>query len=855
MEPAAADADPPRERYPSAVLTPDQRIRVFVSSTMEELAPERAGVRRAIEHLHLSPVLFELGARAHPPRSLYRSYLDQSHVFVAIYWERYGWIAPGMDVSGLEDEYLLTGVKPKLVYVKRPAPQREARLNEMLDRIRASDEVSYKSFSDTEELERLVADDLAFLVSEAFLTNTGSRTEGVRRPRLTLPADVSTFVGRAGEISQLRSLLEREDVRLVTLTGPGGIGKTRLALRLAADLAPDFDEGAAFVQLESTRDLRLVPSAIADAVGLRDLRPEATLDALMSDLAERSLLLVLDNFEHVLEAGVMLPELLGAARRVKVLVTSREALRLRAEYEYVVPPLAPAECLELFDERAAAVRHGFRIDETNADAVAGICRRLEFVPLAIELAAARARLLPPDALLERLDRRLDFLVGGPRDLPERQQALRRTIQWSYDLLDTNERRVFGELGVFVGSFSLAAAQAVLTIASEQGLLDLLASLVDKSLMQAQPTAAEPRFRMLGMIAEFARELLGATPDGAALARRHAAFYRDLSAELGKAVRGPDQRRWLERLGRDGEADNFRAAMAWYLQEGQLDDLVEMAWALWVPAWINGQLDEGRRVAHAALAAGGTMSARSRARLQVVAGLFDMWSGEHGNALANLVDAASTGRLLGDDEIVAYATLAWSMLAGPLDGEERSEELAEQCLDLCRRLADLWGEAAALNVLGWLYVGQERFAENGPLFVETLAKAQAAGDAHFIGMAEVNLAEYLLDQGDAEQAANVLASCASRHRSVRLRYSVAYLLDAAARLAASRDEATRAATLLGAAYQQRVAVGVSVWGSQLARRERLVERLRTTLGAAVYANASARGAAMRYSEAIDAVTEG
>jgi len=526
---------------------------------------------------------------------------------------------------------------------------------------------------------------------------------------------------------------------------------------------------------------------------------------------------------------------------------------LRAEHEYLVPPLALADCIQLFDERAGAVRHGFHVDKTNADTVARICRRLEFVPLAIELAAARARLLPPDALLERIDRPLDFLVGGPRDLPERQQALRRTIQWSYDLLDPDERRVFGQLGVFVGSFSLDAAQAVFAVASEQELLDVLASLVDKSLLQAQPTAAEPRFRMLGMIAEFARELLAATPDGPSLAARHAAFYRDLSAELSAVVRGPEQRRWLERLGRDGEADNFRAAMVWYLQQGQLDDVIDMAWALWVPAWINGQLDEGRRLTRAALAADGSMSTRSRARLQVVAGLFDMWGGEHGNALTNLTQAAHTGRDIGDNEIVAYATLGWSMLAGPLEGEQRSEELAQQCLEVCRGLDDNWAVAAALNVLGWLYVGQERFSANGPLFVETLTKAQAAGDAQFIGMAEVNLAEYHLDRGEIDEATELLASCATRHRSLRLRYSVAYLLDAAARLAATQGDAARAATLLGAAANLRAAAGVSVWGSQLDRRERLIAQLRTALGAPAYEDASAHGAAMRYLEALDEVT--
>ena len=228
-------SDPEEDgRYVAAILTPDQRVRVFVSSTMEELAEERVAVREAVDRMHLSPVLFELGARAHPPQSLYRSYLDQSHIFVGIYWERYGWVAPDMNVSGLEDEYLLSGDKPKLMYIKRPAPEREPRLNELLDRIRSDDEVAYKSFHDADELERLVLDDLSLLLSEAFLVEPTAGAPRETTRRFTLPGDTTTFVGREAELAEIGELLARDDVHVVTLTGPGGIGKTRLALKAAA---------------------------------------------------------------------------------------------------------------------------------------------------------------------------------------------------------------------------------------------------------------------------------------------------------------------------------------------------------------------------------------------------------------------------------------------------------------------------------------------------------------------------------------------------------------------------------------------------------------------------------------------
>jgi predicted ATPase len=831
------------------ILTPDQRVRVFVSSTMEELADERAAVRRAIERLRLSPVLFELGARAHPPRSLYSSYLEQSHILLCIYWQRYGWVAPGMTVSGLEDEYLLGGSKPKLVYVKRPAPDRDARLDELLERVRSADDVSYKSFSTPEELETLVADDLALMLSESFLVEPAAERQ--RRPRLTLPADPTTFVGREADLAEIHALFARDDVRVVTLTGPGGIGKTRLALRAAAEVAPSFEEGAAFVALASLQDPALVADAIAAAVGVRDVASESLRDALRTDLAVRSLLLVVDNIEHLLPAAAdVVAELVASAPGVKALVTSREALRIRAEHELPVPPLGIADSVHLFETRASAVRHGFVVDDSNTKTIATICERLEHLPLAIELAAARARLLPPEALLERLDRTLDLLVSRARDLPERQRALRSTIQWSYDLLDEDERRLFAALGVFVGSFSLAAVEA---LAPSDGpeVLDLLASLVDKSLLRAEPAAGEPRFRMLEMIREFAAERLDQSGDAEAVRERHAAFFRCLSVELGRGVRGSSQLEWLQVLGRDGEgdADNVRAALAWYLARLDLDAFAEMAWELWVPAWINGRVEEGHRLAHAALDAEGAMSVRSRARLLVVAGMFDMWRGDHTRAVAAQTEALELGRTLGDDDIVAYATIAAAMSAGPLEGEARARELAHEAVELCRRAGDRWGEGVALNVVAWLVVGQGSFEGNGPLLEDALAASSESGDEHLVAMAEVNLAELRLHDGDGDGAARLLAASAQRYRSLRSLYSVAYLLDAAARLAFHVGDARRAAQLLGAADHLRANIGVPVWGSQLERRDSLLGRLRTALGAE-YDSTCELGAELTYDEAVD-----
>jgi hypothetical protein len=394
------------------IRTPDQRLRVFVSSTLKEMAPERKAVRDAVTRLRLVPVMFELGARPHPPRQLYRAYLAQSHVFVGLYWQSYGWVAPGEEVSGLEDEYLLSGTLPKLIYVKSPAPEREPRLAQMLARIREDDSASYKAFSTPTELRRLVENDLALLLSERFeaALPRESAPEGAS-PASTLPAQPTPLVDREQEADAVGELLLRDGVRLVTVTGPGGIGKSRLALEVGARLGPSFVDGVRFVELASFTAPELVASTLAAALGLRVSGSRQPVEVVRSYLRDRRLLLVLDNFEQVTEAAPLVAELLAAAPGVEALVTSRTVLRLSGEHVFAVPPLSVPEAgagrevgsleqygvVRLFVERARAAEPGFELTGENAEAVVDICRRLDGLPLAIELAAARVRLLPPRA--------------------------------------------------------------------------------------------------------------------------------------------------------------------------------------------------------------------------------------------------------------------------------------------------------------------------------------------------------------------------------------------------------------------------------------------------------------------------
>ncbi|HAM25940.1 MAG TPA: hypothetical protein DCP11_04340, partial [Microbacteriaceae bacterium] len=595
---------------PPVIRTPDQRLRVFVSSTLKELAPERKSARAAIERLHLAPVMFELGARPHPPRELYRAYLQQSHVFVGLYWESYGWVAPDEAVSGLEDEYNLAPTLPKLIYIKEPARSRDAGLTALLGRIRQDDNASFKYFSSPDELGELLEADLATMLAESFERSREAPSD-VRSIVVAaeetgvLPNPLSEIVGRQLEVHALEALLTREHARLVTLTGPGGIGKSRLAIDVANRVGPDFGGGMWFVDLATVHDPSLVPTAIAQSIGVRNAGDGPLMDKITTALAHRKALLVIDNFEQVLDAAPTLSSLLAAAPEITMLVTSRTLLRVSGERTFEVGPLGLPSLARhadvasvlgtasaaLFTERARAVKPDFEVTADNVEAVARVCLVLEGVPLALELAAARIRILPPAALIERLDRGLALLSGGARDLPARQQTLRSTIEWSTQLLRDDENQLLEQLGVFAGGFPLEAAEEVCLTPAGSRVLDLLETLIDSSLVRQQERGERPFFTILATVREYALERLADRGRLDEVRRRHASYYLRVSRHAKRKLDGAEQARWVARLA--DERDNLRAAERFWLDQREWTTAAEFAWNLYLYWWIGGHLGEVR----------------------------------------------------------------------------------------------------------------------------------------------------------------------------------------------------------------------------------------------------------------------
>ena len=675
------------------VLTPDQRLRVFVSSTLEELAPERAAVREAIQLLRLAPIMFELGARPHPPRVLYRAYLDQSHVFIGIYWQSYGWVAPGETTSGLEDEYRQSGTKPRLIYVKRPAPHREPRLQELLQRIEGDDTVSYTSFSSADELRTLVEDDLAVLLTERFEQRTAAAAEreAERRLRGRLPAPATPLVGRRAELAELRRLFAHEGARLVTLTGPAGVGKSRLAQQAAEELADDFVDGAAFVPLAPLAEARLVPAAIANALGVADDADRPLHEALAEHLSKQRLLLFLDNFEHVDEAAAFLSELLSAAAGLSCIVTSRTPLRLYGEFEFHVLPLKlEEEAIPLFRARARAV--GATFVDADTDLLAAVCRRLDCLPLAIELVAARTRDLSQDELAS-LASPLDLASGGPRDTPPRQQALRAAIEWSHELLSTDEQALFRRLSVFAGGCTAAAAHAVVASTQQE-----LSSLVAHSLLVPQPGAGERRFQMLETIRAYARERLERSGEAARVAPRHAEYFLGFAEQAEQEMRdGADRGTWLDRLAADH--DNVRAALAWAHDAGPPALELRLAAALRFFWELRGHLGEGRAALTAALARRGDQPPETRAKALNAAAVMAYRQGDLDEAGRLIDEFLELYRELGDATGVARALGELGNIASARRDHGKAIELYEQSASMLRALGHHLGLATILANIG------------------------------------------------------------------------------------------------------------------------------------------------------------
>jgi predicted ATPase len=827
---------------------------------MGELAAERRAVKSVIEQLHLTPVLFELGARPHPPRELYLAYLRQSDVFVGIYGEQYGWVAQDATTSGIEDEYLAASGKPKLIYIRDPAPGRDGRLAAMLERIGA-DGLSYRFFRDAAELESVVADDLAVLLSERFAATTGDAGAAERSAPGRLPASPNRFVGRIEVLAQLRAVLDDPGYRLVSLVGPGGIGKTRLALRLAADVEPAFADGVRVVMLAATRTAELVPEAIRAALGLSESYRTSTVDHLCRYLSDRELLVVLDNFEHVVDAAPLITDLLNAAHRLSVLVTSRERLRVSTEYVFVVPPLdvpvgdeprdalMVSEGVELFVERARAVRQDLDIGEKQLRVVAQIVRRLEGLPLAIELAAARVRMLDPADILERLDHRLGLLTRGSRDVPERHRTLRTTIQWSYDLLAHDEQVLFARLGVFVGGFALDSVEAICSPTGDADVLDRLASLVDRSLITPAGAASGiPRFAMLETIREFAVELL-ANNDFEALSRRHAEHFLNLTLELEPGYERSEEVALVSRL--TAEHENLRTALDWLIEHGEPGKATRLAVALW-RFWRVRSLDaEGIGHMTRALEHRERLTNHELAQAEFVRGqlaFFGLSDYEH--AIPALEAALEGFATTGDDLGVAQTLVPLGVIDSALgtnDGETRSRRAVE----LAAQLDNTWTSAFATLGYGSVLVALDRAAEARPLLVASVEHARAIGTEVLLSFSLVYLGRAHLALGELEDARAVLREALERATHMESRDPMARTVEALADFSLSVDDPERAALLFGAAEAVRRSTGAPLWEPDQPAHDRIEQALRARLGAERYGTAYAAGASLSFEETFSA----
>jgi len=686
-----------------------------------------------------------------------------------------------------------------------------------------------------------------------------------------LPLQTTPLLGRDREVRAVHSLLVRDDVRLVTLTGPGGTGKTRLSLQVAADLLDRFEDGAFFVELAPISDPELVLSTIAQVLGVEDAGGRPLRDALVDYLRGRHLLLVLDNFEQVLAAATVVDALLQAGPGLRVLVTSRAPLQIRGEQEYPVPPLAlPASgrsftpealsqyaAVALFIERAAAIKPDFAVTNANAPAVAELCTRLDGLPLAIELAAARIRLLSPEAMLPRLGQGLALLGGGRRDLPARQQTLRGAIAWSYDLLPEAEQRLFRRLSVFVGGFTLEAAEAAChsgPLGSTGGALgidplDGVGSLVENSLLVRSEEApgGEPRFKMLETIREYGRESLELAGELPALQRWHAEYFLTLAEAAEVHLRGAEQALWLDIL--EAERDNMRAALEWSLTTGGDAELgLRLTGALaWF--WYNrSRLDEASRRFTAALQCG---PIASQGRVKVLAGAGRLAHMQQDSATARplLAECLTLARQLGDRWWTAWTLYLLGRVAYFDGNAETARSFGDESLAVARELEDDWLVAWALHLLALAAYIADDYQASRRYFEKSLGIRRRLDFREGIGLIESLIAMIDYREGDYSAARSRLIKSLEVQRGLNSGWIVGNVVASLATLAAAVGQPERTARLSGTLLELSEAVGLHPIPIVAVVFEPALKEVRRALGDMAFAAAQQIGRRMSLDEVI------
>ena len=616
-------------------------------------------------------------------------------------------------------------------------------------------------------------------------TRPAARFVSVPAQPPAMPVPLTSFVGRSEELRLVWDALSRS--RLVTLTGPGGTGKTRLALQAAVGLLPRYPDGVFFVPLTALRDPELVDSAIAQAVGLREVPDVALAELLVCHLAEREVLLVLDNFEHLLSAASHAADLLRTAPRISLLVTSRARLHISAELEVPVPPLglpertgaadlqtlAGSEAVALFCERAAAVKPGFTLNDENAGTVAEICARLDGLPLAIELAAARVRHLPPSALLARLSHRLALLTGGARDLPARQQTLRNAIGWSFDLLSAEERTLFARLAVFSGGFTLEAAEAVSGAMGTPALdvLDGVTSLVDKSLVRPLEEGDEPRYTMLETIREFGLERLADGREEQRARTAHAACFASMATGTRDRLFSRQRASHLARL--TSELDNFRAALAWSVSEGGDASQGQVIAGELLYFWImRNLLGEGQATLQMVLARTSSDPTRARAQVLGTLGLLHWLQGEHEAAVVCSEESLAIFRAIGDEGGTAEALGYLALIEEARGRHAEARRLLSEGASLFRRIGDQRGLAFLLVNA----IEPDDFSEARRDFEEALRVFRACGDTWNTSRALRNLGVLALREGDLAESRRHFEDCLALQRELGDRWLISRSLN-------------------------------------------------------------------------------
>ena len=642
-----------------------------------------------------------------------------------------------------------------------------------------------------------------------------------------LPVPATPFLGREREIDEIAVLLRRPEVRIVTLTGAGGSGKTRLSLQAAAAAADDYVHGVWWVPLASVADPALVEPAAAQALGSKD--------TLAATVGDKRLMLVLDNFEHLLDAVAGLAETVGACPRMTVLVTSREPLHVDGEWEIAVNPLHEREATALFLQRAAAVRSDFI---ANGE-VAEICRRLDNLPLAIELAAARVKALSLPVLLERLEQRLPLLAGGSRSAPERQRTLRATIAWSHDLLTPPEQDLFARLAVFAGGCTLDAAEEICGAD-----VDAITSLVDKSLLRR----TDDRYWMLETIREFAAEQLDQLPDARSLRDGHAAWYVTLAERARPELRSREARRWLERL--DAEQANARAALEQLLASGDADGALRLSGAFWLYWQTRGHWTEGRRFLAAALSLGGDTEPARLVNALWGAAFLALWQGEvdEGEKLADRLLDLSEHAELEHGKAIAIHVLA--IVARQRGDRDRARTLNEEALVLARQLTDDWLVSVLTNNLGDLLMEEGEFERAAVLFEESLAIGEARGDLDRRARALVNLGYAAHRLGDGPRAHDLYVRALTAAEEIGLVEAQLWAVLGIAAYEADSGDAVAAARLLGRVeeLESELRVAPDDQGEEFKRRT--LAALHLALGPERLAVELAAGAGLSREEAID-----